>query len=302
MCKILFLTFVVPIFAKKAMLTPDRLLQINELFKEKEWEGLIGYDNTSLLNLFSNRLDKIDQHEQELVLDLTKRFIFIREENIVEEIRTSYYCVKDSICKNAQHIYIAPLKPLYKKDKNGNKKEIKIKKSGDLMYALFSKYGYDWMDYHDKFIMTDSIYKVNSIEENDIVILLDDFIGSGDTASTAVEQILEKTPIKRTQIVITCIIAHQKGIDRLATENIELFSSTQINRGISDFYSDFERKKSIIIAAQEKISKSKAMKQYSLGYDNCEALVSIKLKAPNNTFPFYWYPKDNCPAMFPRKK
>lgn len=282
------------------MLTADMLLQIESLFKTKGWEGLMGCNKTTLLNLFSSRMNKIDQHEQELLLDLTRRFIFIREENIVEEIRTSYYCIKDSICKNAKHIYIAPLKPLYKIDKNGNKKKIIKKKSGDLMYDLLVGYGYNWMDYHEKFIMTDSIYTVNGIGKDDIVILLDDFIGSGDTALTAIGQILKETTIKDDQIVIACIIAHQEGIDKLTSKNIRIFSSTQINRGISDFYSDFQSKISMIISAQEKISKSKTMKNYALGYKNCEALVSIKLKAPNNTFPFYWCCAKNNTAMFPR--
>lgn len=72
-------------------------------------------------------------------------------------------------------------------------------------------------------------------------------------------------------------------------------------KAITDLYPESEAKKKI--EEMVKISKHlHAPKGMQLGYANTESLVAM-IKAPNNTFPVYWYEhKKNSYAPFVRKE
>ena len=119
------------------------------------------------------------------------------------------------------------------------------------------------------------------------LLVVDDFVGSGDTLLGCVNSIEEKG-IEKEKIKVLTLVLQECGKKVADEYGVEIYTSVLRNKGITDNYSEQE--------AQEKKEQMKRIskrfkvkdKNLYLGYKESEGLVSM-IKTPNNTFPFYWY-------------
>ena len=277
-------------------LSPSTHMKINALFQAHEWT--LDTDNSvSLYNRFCSRLSHFSLEEQDLIIDLTKRFLIIPQRQYLtyfKEIIRNESLFEGSIIESSSKLYILPL--ITKEDIG------KIKSASFLWYSLKStelKY--------EPFLANKSLNfyegpqnlsnKINS-NANACLLLVDDYIGSGTTAESAVMYCTEHG-ISADKIGILSIAAQRTGIEYLKTQSIMVYTNTVLNRGISDWYTDSDLTHAI--ATMKKIEKKlNVSSENEFGYKQSEALIMLS-RTPNNTFPVFWLEKGQYKiAPFPR--
>jgi hypothetical protein len=129
------------------------------------------------------------------------------------------------------------------------------------------------------------------------IILLDDFIGTGDTIERRVKWFREKIAEKKKEnisIYVICLAALEIAKPKLELLNIKYYSKVWLAKGISDHYKEEELEKAIEDMKRlesELADKYKGQIMPSFGYKKSEALFAIEaFNIPNNNFPIFWWP------------
>ena len=139
------------------------------------------------------------------------------------------------------------------------------------------------------------IKKVN--QSKSAFLLVDDFVGSGDTAVKSVNN-LTKLGVNKQNIFVFALVAQNIGVENLKKNDIRIAVAEQRDKGITDYYNSRISEKINIMKKVER--KLNVKEQFSLGYKGTEALVSM-IRTPNNTFPVFWIePTKDKKAPFPR--
>jgi hypothetical protein len=138
--------------------------------------------------------------------------------------------------------------------------------------------------------------------QNAHILLADDFVGSGSTASQAVNYFQRGFGDPSDKILVVCLVAQEAAMTGLAQAGITCIASQTRLRGISD--SVRLQDKATALGVMDGIEKRlKVSAKFRRGFGSSEALVSMN-RCPNNTFPIYWIRqrKDGSkwPAPFPR--
>jgi hypothetical protein len=134
------------------------------------------------------------------------------------------------------------------------------------------------------------------------VILVDDFIGSGETIIGCLNY-LDTLGIEIDHIIIMTLVIQNTGFQKLQDIGVRTLYSEFRERGINDSYS--EPIKGKLIAAMNAIENFLKIDQKNrFGYNQTEALVKM-IRVPNNTFPVFWEKRrlqngDSFCGPFPR--
>jgi hypothetical protein len=137
------------------------------------------------------------------------------------------------------------------------------------------------------------------VNEDDNVILLDDFIGSGTKIQRRVNWIINKLSereIKGVTLKVVALAALEIGIKKLDELKIDYFIPIWLKKGISDYYrgEDLESAVNNMLALEELLEaefKRLKLPSFSFGYKKSEALFAIEsFNVPNNVFPIFWWP------------
>ena len=156
---------------------------------------------------------------------------------------------------------------------------------------VLSKYKFEIIDKNENL----SLYLEN---KDAILVLADDYVGTGETAEKCLLHIL-KMKVEINQIAIVSLVAQQMGLDYLSKYTICVSASVVRQRGISDFYEDEILHENIQLM-REIEDKMSIREKYKFGYKKSEALVTM-CRTPNNTFPIFWEESGNMKiAPFPR--
>ena len=295
-------------------------MECQKRFESKPW-----YDDNRL-NALISRMAYLNQDEIELILDLTDKFQFIGLADLNSKLISAFGNIPKHLLEKAPRILFAPLRSPYhheeKKVEQRRKKERIVSdkpllaapgKSSDFIFKIMQ------LDYPSKFIpynqKTMICHRPQDIIshyiEDALIILWDDFVGSGDTAFTAIADIqkfLVDSGKKTSEenYVVVCICAMREGLDLLSYLHLSCYACDIFGKAISDDtnYTQDQRNERITFmkSAESKVVK-KAVKNYSLGYHQSEALLSIIDRCPNNTFHFYWFASQhNLEPVFYRFK
>lgn len=131
------------------------------------------------------------------------------------------------------------------------------------------------------------------------VILVDDFVGTGESALTFLEENEYIKNINKDKIFFIFIAGMQDGIKRIQEKGYTVFCSYIQEKGI-DSIPNLNKKQEYILL-MEKLETSYSIKEnVKFGYGHSEALISL-VRTPNNTFPIFWDGKKNIYAPFERK-
>jgi uracil phosphoribosyltransferase len=295
----------------KTNLSPNTILELKNLFEKRHWEIDESEDvKISLFQRYCDRLKYLDNDEQNLLIELSYNFQKFGIMDYSQMLVDSFNKIPEEVLKSKMRIIIAPLlRPFIGVKENANQVETPIIKSSHFIFYLFKT-----MDtrrlikYFDKIRFCNNLTEINNnyIENKTLLILIDDFIGTGDTALDVCHSILTELSNKRkivtSNIALFCIAAMEKGIQRIRSKTgIETYASFVQSRGISDMYHSDQAKenKSIMKKIENKL---KCDERYSLGYGQSEALITLMDKTPNNTFPVFWHETETKIAPFPRYK
>ncbi len=143
------------------------------------------------------------------------------------------------------------------------------------------------------------------------LILVDDFLGTGETAirfwkSQIIQDIIKRYPdIKLYYIVL---VALKRGIDNVKNNTNFKIICPQI---FDEEYRVFSKKSSIFLGKEKRESARQVCKsygedlegeEYALGYKDSEALLGFHHNIPNNTLPIIWSDKKGWAPLFPRER
>jgi len=270
------------------------LSQLKNLFIAKNW-NTVGDINDSVFNDFCEMLSYLDHKQQDCILELTKKFLKVDFVDI-------HYYLKEALAnipkqpRNVKKFFVLPL--LTKEDSYKQKssnflaytlcgREIKTNSIIGVDKVIFGKR--DWL----KCILTNNDWKL---------LLVDDFIGTGETADKAITELTREIGIDKNKIIILVLVSQEEGYKKLVSQGITVVYSELRKKGISDEYVDPIRKEYIdTMESIENLLKLKS--KFYFGYQRSEALVAL-VRTPNNTFPVFWEEKkknnEKWPAPFSR--
>lgn len=138
--------------------------------------------------------------------------------------------------------------------------------------------------------------------EHKNLILIDEFIGTGNTAKnqvTTLRRVYADKGINDINISVFGVAGTSAGLELLKSHNINVTVAVELGKGISDKYEgeDREEKLKLMIALESILSDSYAGRDMpQLGYGKSEALYAREYgNTPNNVFPIFWWRflKDN---------
>jgi len=143
----------------------------------------------------------------------------------------------------------------------------------------------------------DSLNKLNDFQN---IILLDDFIGTGNTIKRRVDWYLEKLKkkdlVENINIYVVAIGGMNFSKEKLDELGVKYFCSIWLEKGIADQYQGSELNDAIsAMEALEAKLNPKIRKNVlpSFGYRRSEALFAIEpFNIPNNVFPIFWWAED----------
>lgn len=272
-----------------AALDENTILAVVRLFETLNWNvpkseheyGLNRFDQ------FCKMLEPLNTREQALVIEITQRFIKIDSSvysTILKNVLTKAVC--DDRINSNDVIAFTPLVSPEDREKQKTK-------SSHLVYFLTKDDEIENIFYsrEKKIQRLDNISALQrAADHNSTVVLLDDFIGTGETALSAIREITSKG-IEINRLVVVTIAAHEIGIKALEENNIPIYFGQSISKGITDYYQEpvIQQKLSLMRDMEKKYQVSSNL---SLGYCQSEALISL-INTPNNTFPIYWYGERN---------
>lgn len=289
----------------KKQIEPIELIQIDQLFQDKDWEIEEDIDiRVSLYQKFIDRYERIKKEDRNLFIKLSENFLRITEKEVYSIFRDSYNQIDEDYLKPVENIFILPLvEPYIILKKTAAKKISRPKiKSGEKIKLFIEINEYRELKFSQKISLPDnfSVIEKSFNPKKDLLILVDDFIGSGRTANDILKSIFENKKFNSENVIILSLVAQEIGINSIYdTNKVFTFYKYLKKKAISDFYKDEELKENIAksISMEETIN---IPKHWSLGYEKSEALVSIMNKSPNNTFPIFWYETKKMIAPFKR--
>lgn len=284
---------------KDLRLSASIFLNLIDVFKANGWEIS---NNTSGLesrfNRFCERLSILDTEEQQLVIELTRRFTDISGNEYLQliiKLLNRMHDERNNVFSVAKKLFILPL--VAPQDFNRTK-------SSSFVWYYFRD---ELVKYNPLFVGKSLVYCdiekvswISNLKTDEMVIFVDDYVGSGETAVDAIKGLVDRFKTDPKQIVILSIAAQKIGIEHVLQETgVVTYSYYQFTRGISDFYSGDQRDD--YLKTMNRIEdKLKVDSDYRLGYNKSEALISL-IRTPNNTFPVFWKTKTKSkPAPFPR--
>lgn len=265
----------------------DILTKTQNLFSSKKWVINDKFDS------FCSILSCLTEEQQDLIIELTCRYSIVGIQEYMEKLANAIYFGLFEELENKK-IYIFPLTRI-KETKN---------KSGQMIYSLFKCHDFTWISKNFYFTPIEKL-KEKFRNDDSIILLVDDYVGSGNTAKEVCNDFLEiecnGDLISHKNIKIACIVAQKQGIDFVKNElDIDIYADEIHKKGITDYYDSYPEKLSIMIQIGKQMKFSKDL---LLGYENTEALITLLDRTPNNTFPIYWCKSKKLPTPppFPRK-
>lgn len=281
----------------KKVLSDKYVMKLYTIFEQKKWR-LQENSDYSVFDRFCSRLAELENDEErDLIIELTNEFLWVQSSMYEEYLLVALKKLFESRewePEQDKSIYICPLLP--EKDFG------KLKSSTYMLYLCQSILMRTYPEFQEGQIRICETPEVLKMHEDriDSLILIDDFIGSGETALECLEYLKFLRNVDK-KIYIISLVAQEEGINNISEEGISVFTALIRKKAITDAYSKSEAKEKI--EAMVNISKHlHAPKGMHLGYASTESLVAM-IKTPNNTFPVYWCEsKNNTYAPFVRKE
>ena len=263
-----------------------RLEQLRALFVQKNWP-VEEYVEPSVFERFYKTLSMLNDSEQDFLIELTFKFDHIPLSDYLSFMKGPLQQLRnDAGIVNLLFVTCTP------KEDVGS-----VKSSSTVLYQLKGTTIKQQVNLNP-YVVVDNITRIPlyKIDKDTKIVLVDDFVGTGDTAVAAIDYIHELLLGKtdNAQIVVFCIVALRQGIDRLNGIGVKTYYAIERKKAISEEMKAESRDaaNSLMRGIENRIKKLKPA--YRFGYKGSEALVCLE-RCPNNTFPIYWLTKNVAP-------
>ena len=271
----------------KPVFNANQYAKLKTLFEQQHW-NIDEEQEFSFFERYVRTLSSLQEDQQDFLIDLTGRFLHLPQVQylnhlvgLVKQLRADY---------PDENLIFACCLP---------KEDIgKAKSSTTVLYQFKGSTIQTQVDLGKHYVVEkftpEFVHATNLAKSH--IILVDDFIGTGNTALGAIDYIHELYPAltDNCKISILSIVVMQQGKQAIEKTGATVYASIICKRGIADNY-----KGVALTDAQNKMTAIeqtlKGLKpQFHFGYGQSEALVCME-RCPNNTFPIYWYTKKDAP-------
>jgi phosphoribosylpyrophosphate synthetase len=137
---------------------------------------------------------------------------------------------------------------------------------------------------------------------NSLVVFVDDFIGSGETATETIQYYLDNLKKASDKVIVFSFVAMQAALESIAAIGVEFITFSKLPKGITEsgLFEDKDSAKDLMLRLEEKLGIPAFLQ---LGYEQSEATATM-MRTPDNTFPVFWYPKkgDGSRSFAPMKR
>jgi hypothetical protein len=258
------------------------VLRIGDLFAAKGWSTEIDGDEQfpSLFERFCKMSARLADDERELVIKLSHGYVRVPPSANIATLGASWTKLVQSLPPTIKTLGVSPLlKPRSKRPKSsdalfyvarGMEARLRQNTPAALVFrASASKF-----------------FKTPTAPGSTALVLLDDYVGSGDTALDAIAHLRKQAPQSNTDVIILALVAQVNATARIQASNAQLVAGLFVDQAIS--------KNPGIVNTEEAIEKMykigrrlRVSKAEALGYAATEAVVTMG-RTPNNTFPVFW--------------
>lgn len=255
------------------------ILKLFSIFTEKKWIEIDGHED--VLAKFGELIESFSEEQVQLILELTERYTWVSYNDYHSQLRKLLKELYKNSLSTKTKVYIFPIiKP---KDENDTKSGHAVMYMIDSIKASLNEYRE--IEFVKLSQFSDLGPEKMKITDNDFLILVDDYIGSGNTLSATIAELTQNQTIKNNYAVLSVVI-QDDTIKHLKETNIEHYYGFSMNKGISNNYAApiLDEKIKTMEEIESKIPK---VKNYRFGYEKSEALVTL-IRTPNNTFPIFW--------------
>lgn len=271
---------------KLPLLSLAQLEKLKALFEQKQWP-IIEDEGLSVFERFYRTLLMLDEKEQTFLINLTYRFDHIPLSEYMNYMKEPLRklredCDGDKLC----FVTCTP------KENAGS-----VKSSSSVLYQIKGTTMKQHVNLGSKLVV-ENIQKLPDykITDKTKIVLVDDFIGTGDTALGAVDYVHELVPSLKdnSRIIVFSIVALREGLERLDKIGVKTYFAVERKKAISEEMKEADRDTAIAIMQSIEGKLKKLKDDYKFGYKGSEALVSME-RCPNNSFPIYWLTKNIAP-------
>ena len=270
------------IIRSESKIDPDTFRRLVNLTLESPWLESASEALAELWNLCS------DNKERSLIEDLIRRYIHIDSRSLLKFGELTSSQINNEWGLEAEETLIVAVSDNWEADG-----------SQAFIQSLKNKFvDYDgWSESNFCNRIGDSLNLLNNIKN---VILVDDFIGTGNTIKRRVSWFIQKLTDKGlsddVQVYVIAIGAMEFAKPLLDGLDVIYYSSVWLKKGISEYYedSDLAEATAAMGKLEEKLEPSvNRTKLPSFGYKQSEALFAIEpYNVPNNVFPIFWWPEE----------
>jgi hypothetical protein len=168
-----------------------------------------------------------------------------------------------------------------------------------MMHRFRVANGLDAKKYNDLFIHPSQIL-LERLGPNDTLVLIDDFVGTGDTVCKAWEESFAELVADIGRVFLVVVAAIEGGRKRVTKETSITCVPGQELTEQDNFFADkcgtFSKDdKAAILRYCER-----AYKKEPKGYKECGLVVVFQHRSPNNTLPIFYMDHNKWTGLFPR--
>jgi hypothetical protein len=260
----------------------DVLGRLMNIFEELGWNPFDkNHTYRKVFDKYCQLLSLLNKEEQELIILLTQDFLHCHHLTYVSLLKEALENIPSNLVHSANELYLIPL---------ASPKDLgKAKSSGAMIYSYAMYVIKNIPELHAKnprpYEMPNLLDDLHKDRKNAMILIFDDFIGTGDTAEKALNYY--NTFRKQDDIpIVIALVAQERGIEEINNLGFEISVACKRKRGITDSTRIDDIPKAVRI--MEQIENRLGIQfPYKFGYRGSESLVSM-LRTPDNTFPVFW--------------
>lgn len=249
------------------------LYKLTSLIRDKDW--LDKDFSKECLERLSAMNTILDADDRQMIVDLMQKFDKFFIESYVKMLKNVFLTIpKEKFSQ--EKVFICGM---VKFEDRG-----KIKSGPALAYLTHA------LKYHsfflNKSIKTEplSFDLLSKIGPDSLLIIVDDFLGSGDTFFKMSSYFQLNT--MKDFIIVISLVSMEEGYNKIKNAGFNIYTNLTRKKGISELMP--ESKRDEYLKMMKKIEKKiNVRSDFSLGYKQSESLISM-IRTPNNTFPVFW--------------
>lgn len=263
--------------------------KLDKLFNSNGWNTEeLKNSKMEIIHLSEN----FGKDERFLLLNLLQNFKILKWQDYVSFLKIAINNIPQNEINKLTKLTVLPLK---------SEKDKFCTKSSDFVWYLFMSNGTLLKSELPNIdVITQDNYERISTKINthdyEKILLLDDFIGTGETVLSCLKR-EEIKHINKNKIIILSIAAMSDGINKINNYGVNVYCCKILGKGIASI-NDIEIQKKYYKIMKNIENRYNIPEEISFGYGQSEALVKL-CRTPNNTFPIFWNRKMKN-IIFPR--